>query len=70
VKEESSRALVVLVTNAPALHAYAVRQMYAALQDHADAEFSLLMVATWIVGGWPRGLVHHWDEDPVLGCRA
>ena len=51
VKEEVCRALVVLVSNAPELHAYAVRQMYAALKANREQlALSLLMVTTWFLG--------------------
>lgn len=51
VKEEVCRALVVLVSNAPELHAYAVRQMYTALKTNREQlALSLLMVTTWFLG--------------------
>ena len=56
VKEEVCRALVVLVSNAPELHAYAVRQMYTALKTNREQlALSLLMVTTWFLGA-PRRL--------------
>ena len=55
VKEEVCRALVVLVSNAPELHAYAVRQMYTALKTNREQlALSLLMVTTWFLGASGR----------------
>ena len=56
VKEEVVRALIVLISNAPELHGYAVRAFYRALAAHLDrAEFALVMAATWLIGGvWNR----------------
>ena len=52
VKEDVCRSLLVLLTNAPELHAYATRQLYSALADSATtAELSLIMVAVWWLGG-------------------
>ena len=52
VKEEVVRALIVLISNAPELHGYAVRAFYRALASHLDrAEFALVMAATWLIGG-------------------
>jgi AP-1 complex subunit gamma-1 len=52
VKEEVVRALIVLISNAPELHGYAVRAFYRALALHLDrAEFALVMAATWLIGG-------------------
>ena len=49
------RALVVLLTNAPELHPYVSRQLYNALATAwAEADLSLVMVATWWLGGRPR----------------
>ena len=51
VKEEICRALVVLLTNATALHGYAARAAYRALCDNLeDASLSLLTVSTWLLG--------------------
>ncbi len=51
VKEEVWRAFIVLLTNAPELHAYAARSLFRALRDHlAHAELSLLATATWYIG--------------------
>lgn len=52
VKEEVVRALIVLISNAPELHGYAVRAFYRALAAHLDrADFALVMAATWLIGG-------------------
>ncbi len=54
VKEEVVRALIVLITNAPDLHAYAARAFYSALKGDPDAaEFALVMASTWIIGAAP-----------------
>lgn len=51
VKEEVWRAFIVLLTNAPELHAYAARSLFRALRDNlAHAELSLLATATWYIG--------------------
>lgn len=51
VKEEVVRALIVLISNAPELHGYAVRAFYTALGAHLDtAEFALIMASTWLIG--------------------
>lgn len=61
VKEEVVRALIVLISNAPELHGYAVRAFYSALGAKLDrAEFALIMAATWLIGAHFRiELVHH-----------
>lgn len=57
VKEQVVRALVVLVTNAPELHAYAARSAARALQrTGAAAETSLLTWALWTVGEFGEAL--------------
>ena len=54
MKEEVVRALVVLLTNAPELHPYVSRQLYNALAlSWAEADLSLVMVATWWMGAPP-----------------
>ena len=51
VKEEVWRACIVLLTNAPELHAYAARRLYAALRDSLpSAQLSLVATATWYIG--------------------
>ena len=53
VKEEVCRALIVLISNAPELHAYAARSMYRALKtsiDHADLNLSLVTSTCWFLG--------------------
>ncbi len=51
VKEEVWRAFIVLLTNAPELHAYAARSLFRSLREHlASAELSLLATATWYIG--------------------
>jgi hypothetical protein len=53
VKEEAVRALIVLISNAPDLHGYAVRVFYTALRTHLDkAEFALVMASTWLIGAF------------------
>jgi len=51
VKEEVVRALIVLISNAPDLHGYAVRAFYSALHANLDrTDFALVMAATWLIG--------------------
>ena len=51
VKEEVCRALVVLVSNAPELHAYAARLAMQFLKQHREtASHSLLITSTWFLG--------------------
>jgi hypothetical protein len=74
VKEEVCRALVVLVSNAAELHAYAARRMFAAAREKLDsAAPSLLTTALWTVGeygemllpgGWPVERVPWWLAAP------
>ena len=54
VKEEVCRALVVLVSNAPELHAYAARLAMQFLQKFREtASHSLLITSTWFIGDPP-----------------
>jgi AP-1 complex subunit gamma-1 len=51
VKEDVLRGVVVLITNAPELHGYAVRSYYRALRDNfATAQPSLVTSAAWFLG--------------------
>eukprot|EP00878_Enallax_costatus_P018020 GHUV01018946.1.p1 GENE.GHUV01018946.1~~GHUV01018946.1.p1 ORF type:complete len:448 (+),score=223.83 GHUV01018946.1:2050-3393(+) len=51
VREEVVNSLIVLITNAEDLHGYAVRRMYAALQQNlGTADTSLLTAAAWCIG--------------------
>lgn len=51
VKEEVVNSLIVLITNAEDLHGYAVRRMFAALQQNlGTAEPSLMTAAIWCIG--------------------
>lgn len=53
VKEEVCRALIVLISNAPELHAYAARCMYKALKsslDQVDIPLSLITCTAWFLG--------------------
>ncbi|BDA45799.1 AP-1 complex subunit gamma-1 [Coccomyxa sp. Obi] len=64
VKEEVWRAFIVLLTNAPELHAYAARSLFRALRDNlANAELSLLATATWYIGEYGELLVR---DGPLL----
>ena len=48
------RSLLVLLTNAPELHAYVTRQLYNALHEGwSTAELSLFIVAVWWLGEPP-----------------
>ena len=52
VKEEVWKSFIVLLTNAPELHAYAARALFRALRQHVEtAQTSLLATATWYTGG-------------------
>lgn len=67
VKEEVVRALIVLISNAPELHGYAVRAFYKALDTHLDrAEFALIMAATWLIGGSPAHSRFQQPLPPLL----
>jgi AP-1 complex subunit gamma-1 len=58
VKEEVVRALLVLIANAPDLHAYSTRAMYRALTTHmATAEGPLLLACVWSVGEYGEMLL-------------
>lgn len=58
VKEDVTRGLIVLLTNAPDLHGYAARQMYAALAaDIEKAELSLIVTCAWFLGEFGELLV-------------
>ena len=51
VKDEVWKSFIVLLTNAPELHAYAARCLFRALRQHlATAQTSLLATATWYTG--------------------
>ena len=51
VKEGVWKSFIVLLTNAPELHAYAARRLYAALRDSLpSAQLSLVATATWYIG--------------------
>ena len=50
-KEEVCRTLVVHISNAPKLHAYAARQAFHCLQEHQkDANLLLLTTTAWLLG--------------------
>ena len=57
VKEAVCRALVVLLTNAPELHAYAARAFFRALRDAPGHPPPLLLATTaaWFLGARPVG---------------
>ncbi|VFQ59768.1 unnamed protein product [Cuscuta campestris] len=56
VKDEVWHALIVLITNAPNLHGYAVRSLYGALRTAGEQE-SLVRVAVWCIGEYGEMLV-------------
>uniref|UniRef100_A0A7S0S2A3 AP-1 complex subunit gamma n=2 Tax=Chlamydomonas leiostraca TaxID=1034604 RepID=A0A7S0S2A3_9CHLO len=74
VKEEVCRALIVLITNAPDLHAYAVRAMYRNLHAYQDvADTSLLITSLWCVGEFGEMLVAGsgvplLEGEPAVSC--
>ncbi|CAL8470618.1 g10160 [Coccomyxa elongata] len=74
VKEEVWRAFIVLLTNAPELHAYAARSLFRALRDNlAHAELSLLATATWYIGEYGELLVRGGpllDKEEPLSVSA
>lgn len=52
MKEGVWKSFIVLLTNAPELHAYAARALFRALRQHVEtAQTSLLATATWYTGG-------------------
>ncbi|CAH9107581.1 unnamed protein product [Cuscuta epithymum] len=56
VKDEVWHALIVVITNAPNLHGYAVRSLYGALQTAGEQEI-LVRVAVWCIGEYGEMLV-------------
>ncbi|KAK9814370.1 hypothetical protein WJX72_004689 [[Myrmecia] bisecta] len=71
VKEEVCRALVVLITNAPELHAYVARSMYRALKAHQEqAELMLVITATWFLGEYGELLLPGRQGSPLPGEEA
>lgn len=68
VKDEVWHALVVVITNAPELHGYAVRSLYRTVQSSTDQE-TLVKVAVWCIGEYSDMLVHNVGmldiEDPM-----
>jgi len=53
-KEEVCRTLVVHISNAPKLHAYAARQAFRSLQEHQkDTNLLLLTTTAWLLGDPP-----------------
>jgi len=53
-KEEVCRTLVVHISNAPKLHAYAARQAFRSLQEHQKYTNLLLLTTTaWLLGETP-----------------
>lgn len=71
VKEEVCRALVVLVSNAAELHAYAARRMFAAAREKLDtAAPSLLTTALWTVGEFGEMLMPGEAGRALPACSA
>ncbi|KAK3281025.1 hypothetical protein CYMTET_11164 [Cymbomonas tetramitiformis] len=72
VKDEQSRALIVLISNAPELQPYTVRRLYSVLtQSHPQR--ALLIVGVWCLGEYGDmllldGLLE--DEEPVAATEA
>ncbi|XP_061994984.1 AP-1 complex subunit gamma-2-like [Rosa rugosa] len=68
VKDEVWHAVIVVITNSPDLHGYAVRALYRALQTSADQE-TLVRVAVWCIGEYGDMLVNNIGmldvEDPI-----
>ena len=58
MKEEVWKSFIVLLTNAPELHAYAARALFRALRQHLEtAQTSLLATATWYTGTYMLSLL-------------
>ncbi|XP_024015644.1 AP-1 complex subunit gamma-2 isoform X2 [Eutrema salsugineum] len=68
VKEDVWHALIVVITNAPDLHGYAVRALYRALLRSSEQE-TLVRVAIWCIGEYADLLVNNAGmlelEDPI-----
>lgn len=68
VEEDVCRSLVVLISNAPELHGYAVRSFYRAFQDWRGQD-GLALVTVWCIGEYGEMLVNHQgeleSEDPL-----
>ena len=68
VQEDVIRLLILLVSNAPELHGYAVRSFYAAFARWKGQE-SLALVTVWCVGEYGEMLVNRAGEleteDPI-----
>ncbi|CAN4124257.1 unnamed protein product [Withania somnifera] len=58
VKDEVWHSLIVVVTNAPNLHGYAVRSLYRAVQA-AEEQETLVRVAIWCIGEYGDMLVNN-----------
>ena len=67
MKEEVWKSFIVLLTNAPELHAYAARALFRALRQHLEtAQTSLLATATWYTGAYTLSLLlqdHRFDIE-------
>ena len=62
VKEGVWKSFIVLLTNAPELHAYAARALFRALRQHAEtAQTSLLATSSWYTGA-AQGLFTDWAK--------
>mmetsp|Transcript_434 Transcript_434/g.1115 ORF Transcript_434/g.1115 Transcript_434/m.1115 type:complete len:863 (+) Transcript_434:107-2695(+) len=74
VKDEVCRSFIVLITNAPGLHAYSVRSLYRSLKANlATAESSLLCCGLWCIGEFGEMLLPTAgqpliDKEPPLRC--
>ncbi|KAG8366178.1 hypothetical protein BUALT_Bualt17G0049600 [Buddleja alternifolia] len=73
VKDEVWHALIVVITNAPTLHGYAVRALFKALQTAGEQE-TLVRVAVWCIGEYGEMLVGNAGmldvEDPITVTEA
>jgi hypothetical protein len=66
VKEEVWKSFIVLLTNAPELHAYAARALFRALRQHLEtAQTSLLATATWYSGAYTLSLLLQDDRFDI-----
>ncbi|KAJ7556154.1 hypothetical protein O6H91_05G071600 [Diphasiastrum complanatum] len=73
VKDDISRALLLLISNAAELQGYTVRSLYNAFQKW-DGQESLAQVTVWCIGEYGEMLVHHMNEldgeEPVTVTEA
>jgi len=68
IKDEVCRALIVLICNAPELHAYSTRALYRALTAYQGvADTSLVLTAVWCIGEFGELLLPSSSSAPGGG---